>query len=103
MITEKEFIFNILKNRGVVTTEGQVDRDRFKKLITEDWLWKKSIMYNFIAEEKKDEVIKIDKDTFVIEEAPTEEAPIEESVTEEPVLEENVTEEPKKSKKSSKK
>lgn len=109
MITEKEFIFNILKKRGVVTAEGRVDKDRFKKLITEDWLWQKSIKYNFITEEKKEEVVEIEKETVVTEEAPVAqevnltELPAEEvSVTEENPVE--ATEEaPKKTSKRSKK
>ena len=99
MINEKDSIKTILEGRGVISN-GVFDELRFRKLVTEPWLYSKTIKYGFdkMNEHKTqdvdnepviEEVIEIQEPITVVEEPA-----IKEVVVEEPVVEEVPTEEP---------
>ena len=46
MINEKDSIKTILEGRGVISN-GVFDELRFRKLVTEPWLYSKTIKYGF--------------------------------------------------------
>lgn len=85
MINEKDSIKTILEGRGVISN-GVFDEVRFKKLVTEPWLYSKTIKYGF---DKMNEHNTQDVDNEpVIEEVVEIQEPI--TVVEEPVVEEVV-------------
>ena len=49
MMNEKEQIAEILRQRGVLLPGDAVDLRVFNKLVTEPWLYNKSISYGFIS------------------------------------------------------
>ena len=94
MITEKEQIERILKNRGILVN-GVFDTNRFQKLVTEPWIHNKTKEYGF---DKMTEEISQPIDIEpVIEEniEKTTVEPVVEEVKEETVVEETVVEEVK--------
>jgi hypothetical protein len=121
MITEKEQIERILKNRGILVN-GVFNTIRFKKLVTEPWIHNKTKEYGFdkmteeISQPVDNEPVieeNIEKTTVetvvepIVEEQPVEEVveevkeeqPVEEVVEEQPVeevVEEVKEEQPKK-------
>jgi hypothetical protein len=87
MINEKDSIKTILEGRGVISN-GVFDEIRFRKLVTEPWLYSKTIKYGF---DKMNENNTQDVDNEqVIEEVVETQEPI--TVVEEPVVEEPVVE-----------
>jgi hypothetical protein len=87
MINEKESIKTILEGRGVISN-GVFDELRFRKLVTEPWLYSKTIKYGF---DKMNEHNTQDVDNEpVIEEVVENQEPI--TVVEEPVVSEEVVE-----------
>lgn len=85
MINEKDSIKTILEGRGVISN-GVFDEVCFKKLVTEPWLYTKTLKYGF---DKMNEHITQDVDNEpVIEEVVEIQEPI--TVAEEPVVEEPV-------------
>jgi hypothetical protein len=87
MINEKDSIKTILEGRGVISN-GVFDEVRFKKLVTEPWLYSKTLKYGF---DKMNEHITQDVDNEpVIEEVVEIQEPI--TVVEEPVVAEEVVE-----------
>ena len=49
MMNEKEQIAEILRQRGVLLPGDAVDLRVFNKLVTEPWLYNKSISYGFVS------------------------------------------------------
>lgn len=49
MMNEREMIEQILKDRGVILPGNVVDLKAFNKLVTEPWLYNKSIRYGFVS------------------------------------------------------
>jgi hypothetical protein len=87
MINEKDSIKTILEGRGVISN-GVFDEVRFKKLVTEPWLYSKTLKYGF---DKMNEHNTKDADNEpVIEEVVEIQEPI--TVVEEPVVAEEVVE-----------
>lgn len=87
MINEKDSIKTILEGRGVISN-GVFDEVRFKKLVTEPWLYSKTLKYGF---DKMNEHNTKDVDNEpVIEEVVEIQEPI--TVVEEPVVAEEVVE-----------
>lgn len=87
MINEKDSIKTILEGRGVISN-GVFDELRFRKLVTEPWLYSKTIKYGF---DKMNEHNTQDVDNEpVIEEVVEIQEPI--TVVEEPVVAEEVVE-----------
>jgi hypothetical protein len=101
MVTEKETIAGILKNRGILKEDGTVDLVRFQKLVTEPWIYQKAKTYGFLDGTAANEVVEVPvtPTTVEINEAPVEqkvnltELPAEEVKVEEPVTEEAPVEE----------
>ena len=121
MINEKDSIKTILEGRGVISN-GVFDELRFRKLVTEPWLYSKTIKYGFdkmnehktqdvdnepVIEEvieiqepitivdkhvMAEEVVETSTESVLLEEDLKEET--EEVVVEEPVVEEFFVEEP---------
>jgi len=117
-MTEKETIEKILRRRAVILKDGSIDEARFRKFVTETWLYSKAVKYGFCPADKKlaqDNEIKNepncpdatglphivdetpvetpteDKTTVIDEtpvETPTEETPVEAPVEEAPVVDE---------------
>ena len=94
MITEKEQIERILKNRGILVN-GVFDTNRFKKLVTEPWIHVKTKEYGF---DKMTEEISQHVDNEPVIEENIEKTIVEtvEEVKEETVVEEVKEEQPKK-------
>lgn len=101
MINEKDSIKTILEGRGVISN-GVFDEVRFKKLVTEPWLYSKTIKYGFDKmnehntqdvdnEPVIEEVIEIQEPITVVEEPVVEE--VVETSTESVLLEEDLKEE----------
>lgn len=101
MINEKDSIKTILEGRGVISN-GVFDELRFRKLVTEPWLYSKTIKYGFdkMNEHKTqdvdnepviEEVIEIQEPITVVEEPIVEE--VVETSTESVLLEEDLKEE----------
>lgn len=87
MTNEKNSIKTILEGRGVISN-GVFDEVRFKKLVTEPWLYSKTLKYGF---DKMNEHNTKDVDNEpVIEEVVEIQEPI--TVVEEPVVAEEVVE-----------
>lgn len=85
MMTEKDSIKIILERRGIINN-GVFDEVRFRKLVTEPWIYAKTIKYGFnIMNEDNTQVIDNEP---VIEEVVEIQEPI--TVVEEPVVEEAV-------------
>ena len=85
MINEKDSIKTILEGRGVISN-GIFDELRFRKLVTEPWLYSKTIKYGF---DKMNEHNTQDVDNQpVIEEVVEIQEPI--TIIEEPIVEEAV-------------
>lgn len=102
MINEKDSIKTILEGRGVISN-GVFDELRFRKLVTEPWLYSKTIKYGFDKmnenntqdvdnEQVIEEVVEIQEPITVIEEPVVEEEVVETS-TESVLLEEDLKEE----------
>lgn len=102
MINEKDSIKTILEGRGVISN-GVFDEVRFKKLVTEPWLYSKTIKYGFdkMNEHKTqdvdnepviEEVIEIQEPITVVDKHVVVEEVIETS-TESVLLEEDLKEE----------
>jgi hypothetical protein len=87
MINEKDSIKTILEGRGVISN-GTFDELRFRKLVTEPWLYSKTIKYGFdkMNEHKTQDV----DNEQVVEEVVEIQEPI--TVVEEPVVAEEVVE-----------
>lgn len=49
MMSEKEQIAQILRSRGVLLPGDAIDLKAFSKLVTEPWLYNKSIKYGFVS------------------------------------------------------
>ena len=75
MMTEKDSIKIILERRGIINN-GVFDEVRFKKLVTEPWIYAKTIKYGF---DKMNE-----KDKQVVDNEPVTEEVVE-TVIEEPI------------------
>ena len=101
MINEKDSIKTILEGRGVISN-GVFDELRFRKLVTEPWLYSKTIKYGFDKmnehntqdvdnEPVIEEVVEIQEPITVVEEPVAEEAV--ETSTESVLLEEDLKEE----------
>lgn len=100
MTTEKDSIRIILERRGIINN-GVFDEVRFRKLVTEPWIYAKTIKYGFDKMNENDkqvvdnepvieEVVETSAETVLLEEDFKEE--IEEPTVE--VVEEVVVEEP---------
>ena len=85
MINEKDSIKTILEGRGVISN-GVFDETRFRKLVTEPWLYSKTIKYGFDKMNGHNTQV-VDNET-VIEEVVEIQEPI--TVVEEPVITEAV-------------
>lgn len=105
MINEKDSIRTILEGRGVIV-DGVFDAVRFRKLVTEPWIYTKAIKYGFDKMNEKaqvveneqvtEEVVEIQEPITVIEEVVEPQEVVEtstESIVEE-TIEEVPTEEP---------
>lgn len=101
MINEKDSIKTILEGRGVISN-GVFDELRFRKLVTEPWLYSKTIKYGFDKmnenntqdvdnEQVIEEVVEIQEPITVVEEPVAEE--VVETSTESVLLEEDLKEE----------
>lgn len=101
MINEKDSIKTILEGRGVISN-GVFDELRFRKLVTEPWLYSKTIKYGFDKmnenntqdadnEQVIEEVVEIQEPITVVEEPVVEE--VVETSTESVLLEEDLKEE----------
>ena len=102
MINEKDSIKTILEGRGVISN-GVFDEVRFKKLVTEPWLYTKTLKYGFDKmnehntqnvdnEPVIEEVVEIQEPITVVEEPVVVEEVVETS-TESVLLEEDLKEE----------
>lgn len=87
MINEKDSIKTILEGRGVISN-GVFDEVRFKKLVTEPWLYSKTLKYGF--DKMNEHNTKYVDNEPVIEEVVEIQEPI--TVVEEPVVAEEVVE-----------
>ena len=87
MINEKDSIKTILEGRGVISN-GLFDELRFRKLVTEPWLYSKTIKYGFDKTNRNNTQV-VDNEP-VIEEVVEIQEPI--TVVEEPVVAEEVVE-----------
>lgn len=87
MINEKDSIKTILEGRGVINN-GTFDELRFKKLVTEPWLYTKTIKYGF-DKMNENNTQDVDNETVVKEVVDIKEPIIDvvEQVVEEPVVE----------------
>ena len=93
MMNEREMIEQILKDRGVLLPENVIDLKAFNKLVTEPWLYNKSIKYGFVSNpnlwdfdiNKTPEKIndKKQEETVAVSEEIVEEQPIENQQVEE--------------------
>ena len=101
MINEKDSIKTILEGRGVISN-GVFDETRFRKLVTEPWLYSKTIKYGFDKinghntqvvdnETVIEEVVEIQEPVTAVEEPVITEAV--ETSTESVLLEEDLKEE----------
>lgn len=102
MINEKDSIKTILEGRGIISN-GVFDEIRFKKLVTEPWLYSKTIKYGFDKMKGKDtqvvdnepvieEVVEIQEPITVVEEV-VEPQEVVETSTESVLMEEDLKEE----------
>ena len=102
MINEKDSIKTILEGRGVISN-GVFDELRFRKLVTEPWLYSKTIKYGFDKMNEHntqdvdnqpviEEVVEIQEPITVVEEHIVTEEAVETS-TESVLLEEDLKEE----------
>ena len=102
MTNEKDTIKTILEGRGVISN-GVFDELRFRKLVTEPWLYSKTIKYGFDKMNKHntqdvdnepviEEVVEIQEPITVVEEPVVVEEVVETS-TESVLLEEDLKEE----------
>lgn len=93
MMNEREMIEQILKDRGVLLPGNVIDLKAFNKLVTEPWLYNKSIKYGFVSNpnlwdfdiNKTPEKIndKKQEETVAVSEEIVEEQPIENQQVEE--------------------
>ena len=84
MMNEKEQIAEILRQRGVLLPGDAVDLRVFNKLVTEPWLYNKSISYGFISNPNLWDVdVEKDPEPIVKTEEPDVE-PAKETVEEQP-------------------
>ena len=84
MMNEKEQIAEILRQRGVLLPGDAVDLRVFNKLVTEPWLYNKSISYGFVSNPNLWDVdVEKDPEPIVKTEEPDVE-PAKESVEEQP-------------------
>lgn len=101
MINEKDSIKTILEGRGVIS-DGVFDEVRFRKLVTEPWLYSKTIKYGFDKMNEKDkqvvdnepiieEVVEIQEPITAVEEV-VEHQDVVEKYTESVLLEEDLKE-----------
>ena len=101
MINEKDSIKTILEGRGVIS-DGVFDEVRFRKLVTEPWLYSKTIKYGFDKMNEKDkqvvdnepiieEVVEIQEPITAVEEVVEHQEVVEKS-TESVLLEEDLKE-----------
>lgn len=94
MMNEKEQIAEILRQRGVLLPGDAVDLRVFNKLVTEPWLYNKSISYGFVSNPNLWDVdVEKDPEPIVKTEEPDVE-PAKEAVEEQP--EEQQEEQPTK-------
>ena len=116
MMTEKDSIKIILERRGIINN-GVFDELRFRKLVTEPWIYAKTIKYGFDKMNENntqvvdnepviEEVVEIQEPITVVEEPVVAEEVVETSTEsvlleedlkeeiEEPAIEETVVEEP---------
>ena len=102
MINEKDSIKTILEGRGVISN-GVFDELRFRKLVTEPWLYSKTIKYGFDKMNENntqvvdnepviEEVVEIQEPITVVDEHAVAEEVVETS-TESVLLEEDLKEE----------
>ena len=102
MINEKDSIKTILEGRGVISN-GVFDEVRFKKLVTEPWLYTKTLKYGFDKmnehntqdvdnEPVTEEVVEIQEPITVVEKV-VEPQEVVETSTESVLLEEDLKEE----------
>lgn len=102
MTTEKDSIRIILERRGIINN-GVFDEVRFRKLVTEPWIYTKTIKYGFDKMNEKDkqvvdneqvieEVVEIQEPITVLEEV-VEPHDVVETSTESVLLEEDLKEE----------
>ena len=87
MINEKDSIKTILEGRGVISN-GVFDEVRFKKLVTEPWLYSKTIKYGF--DKMNENNTQVIDNELVVEEVVEIQEPI--TVVEESVVTEEVVE-----------
>ena len=59
MVTEKETIAKILRDRGILQKDGTVDMLRFQKLVTEPWIHQKAKSYGFLDGTFANEVVEV--------------------------------------------
>ena len=87
-MTEKEIIEKILLERGIIDENGSFDKIKFNKLVTEPWIYSKTLKYGFnnLVGTKTVEIQEEVKEV-VVEEQPIENQPIIEEVVEVPVVE----------------
>lgn len=101
MTTEKDSIRIILERRGIINN-GVFDEVRFRKLVTEPWIYSKTIKYGFDKMNEKDkqvvdnepvieEVVEIQEPITVVEEV-IEPQEVVETSTESVLLEEDLKE-----------
>lgn len=101
MINEKDSIKTILEGRGVIS-DGVFDELRFRKLVTEPWLYSKTIKYGFDKmnehntqdvdnEQVIEEVVEIQEPITAVEEV-VEHQEVVETSTESVLLEEDLKE-----------
>ena len=84
MMNEKEQIAEILRQRGVLLPGDAVDLRVFNKLVTEPWLYNKSISYGFVSNPNLWDVdVEKDPEPIVKTEEPDVE-PAKEAVEEQP-------------------
>lgn len=88
MMSEKEQIAQILRSRGALLPGDAIDLKVFSKLVTEPWLYNKSIKYGFVSNPNL-------WDVDVNE--PVKEQPIENQQVEEETVAEIATQKKKKS------
>lgn len=96
MMNEREMIEQILKDRGVLLPGNVIDLKAFNKLVTEPWLYNKSIKYGFVSnpnlwdfdinktpekinDKKQEETVAVSEE--IIEEQPIENQQVEELET----------------------
>ena len=91
MVTEKEMIFNILKNRGIIKADGTIDKVRFQKLVTEPWIHQKAKLYGFLDGTAANEVVEVPVAPTTVE---INENPVEQEVNLTELPAEEVTGEP---------